>query len=94
MFIEAGYNIAFECTSETPLLLMVHIRPERRTDLTAPESFTLWPDIPYRTYTDHFGNICTRLTAPVGPLSLTAASPKSCRRAQVSTRSMNCPTMS
>ena len=72
MLIEAGYNIAFECTSETPLLLMVHIRPERHADLTAPEKFTLSPDIPYRTYTDHFGNICTRLTAPVGTLSLSS----------------------
>ena len=70
MFIEAGYNISFECTSETPLLLMVHIRPERHVDLTAPEKFTLWPDIPYRTYTDHFGNICTRIIAPAGTLSL------------------------
>ena len=70
MFIEAGYNISFECTSETPLLLMVHIRPERHVDLTAPEKFTLWPDIPYRTYTDHFGNICTRMIAPAGTLSL------------------------
>ena len=70
MLIEAGYNIAFECTSETPLMLMVHIRPERRADLNAPEKFTLWPDVPYRTYTDHFGNICTRVIAPVGRLSL------------------------
>jgi transglutaminase-like putative cysteine protease len=70
LFIEAGYNIAFECTSETPLLLMVHIRPERRADLNAPEKFTLWPDVPYRTYTDHFGNICASLTAPAGTLSL------------------------
>jgi transglutaminase-like putative cysteine protease len=70
LLIEAGYNIAFECASETPLLLMVHIRPERRADLNAPEKFTLWPDVPYRKYTDHFGNICTRMIAPVGRLSL------------------------
>jgi transglutaminase-like putative cysteine protease len=70
LLIQAGYSIGFECTSETPLLLMVHIRPERRADLTAPETFTLWPDVPYRTYTDYFGNICTRLIAPAGTLSL------------------------
>ncbi len=70
MLISAGFNIAFECTAETPLLLMVHIRPERRRDLREPEKFTFYPDLRYRTYTDGFGNICTRLTAPVGRLSL------------------------
>jgi len=70
MLIRAGYSIAFECTAETPLLLMVHIRPERHGDLREAEKFTLHPQTPYRTYTDGFGNICTRLIAPVGRLSL------------------------
>ena len=70
MLIEAGYRIAFECPSETPLLLMVHIRPERRADLRSPETLTLSPEVPHRSYTDHFGNICTRLIAPVGRLVL------------------------
>ena len=70
MLIRAGYKLAFECTEPTPLLLMVHVRPERRADLREPEKFTLSPTIPFRTYTDGFGNICTRLTAPVGRLSL------------------------
>jgi len=54
LLIRAGYNIAFECTAPTPLLLMVHIRPERRADLVEPETFTLYPEIPYRIYTDSF----------------------------------------
>lgn len=70
MLIRAGYRIAFECNAETPLLLMVHIRPERHADLREPEHFTLSPDIPYRKYTDGFGNTCTRLVAPTGRLSL------------------------
>jgi transglutaminase-like putative cysteine protease len=70
LLIQGGYDIAFECSAKTPLLLMVHIRPERHADLRTPENLTLSPNLPYRTYTDHFGNICTRLTAPVGKLSL------------------------
>jgi len=70
MLIHAGYNIAFECAAETPLLLMVHIRPDRHRDIREPEKFTLYPQTPYRTYTDGFGNVCTRLVAPVGRLSL------------------------
>jgi transglutaminase-like putative cysteine protease len=70
LLIRAGYNIAFECTAPTPMLLMVHIRPERRADLVEPETFTLYPEIAHRTYVDSFGNVCTRLAAPVGRLSL------------------------
>jgi transglutaminase-like putative cysteine protease len=70
VLIRGGYNIAVDCTAPTPLLLMVHLRPERHVDLQEPEKFTLVPEIPYRTYTDGFGNVCTRLVAPVGRLSL------------------------
>lgn len=70
MLIRAGFNFAFECSAPTPLLLMMHVRPERRCDLREPETLTLHPSIPYRTYNDNFGNVCTRLEAPVGRLSL------------------------
>ena len=70
MLIRGGYNIAVECTAPTPLLLMVHLRPECRPDLQEPETFTLVPQIPARTYLDGFGNVCTRLVAPAGRLSL------------------------
>jgi transglutaminase-like putative cysteine protease len=70
MLIRGGYSIAVECTAPTPLLLMVHLRPERRKDLHEPEKFTVYPEVPFRTYIDGFGNVCTRLVAPVGRLSL------------------------
>jgi transglutaminase-like putative cysteine protease len=66
VLIKAGYDIAFECTAETPLLAMLHIRPERHSDLQTPENFAVTPGVPYRTYRDGFGNVCTRLVAPVG----------------------------
>ncbi len=31
--IQAGYDIAFQCSQETPILLMLSVRPERQTDL-------------------------------------------------------------
>jgi hypothetical protein len=68
--IRAGFNLAFDCNSETPLLLMVHIRPERRRDLIELEKLTVYPEIPFATYADSFGNICTRLIAPPGRLSI------------------------
>jgi transglutaminase-like putative cysteine protease len=62
--------LAFDCAVPTPLLMMVHIRPERHADLLEQENLTLFPEVPYRTYTDRFGNVCTRLMAPPGRLSL------------------------
>jgi transglutaminase-like putative cysteine protease len=70
VIIRAGYRIAFECTAPTPLLLLVRVRPERESDLVSPEMLTLAPDVPSRTYIDRFGNLCTRLVAPPGVLTL------------------------
>ncbi len=66
MIIRAGYSIAFDCLAPTPLLLLLNVRPERRTDLVTPEVLTVAPDTPYRSSQDRFGNICTRLLAPAG----------------------------
>ncbi len=69
MLIRAGYNIAYECTADTPMLLMMHLRPERRADLQTPESFTVEPYAPYSNYFDTFGNFCTQLVAPPGVIT-------------------------
>jgi transglutaminase-like putative cysteine protease len=66
LLIRCGYDIAFECTAPTPLLLMLHIRPERHADLQTPETFAVSPAAPFRSYYDVFGNVCTRLVAPPG----------------------------
>ncbi|HEY0107156.1 MAG TPA: transglutaminase family protein [Rhizomicrobium sp.] len=66
MLIRAGYDIAYQCTQPTPMLLTLHVRPERHADLRSPENFAVTPWVPYRTYRDSFGNVCTRLVAPAG----------------------------
>ncbi|HEY0302270.1 MAG TPA: transglutaminase family protein [Rhizomicrobium sp.] len=66
MLIRAGYDIAFECTADTPMLAMLHVRPERHGDLQTTENFAVTPNVPYRIYRDGFGNVCTRLVAPAG----------------------------
>jgi transglutaminase-like putative cysteine protease len=70
MLIRAGYNIAYQCAAETPMLLMVHVRPERQADLRTPETLSVTPAIAHRNYLDRFGNVCTRLVAPPGRLTL------------------------
>jgi transglutaminase-like putative cysteine protease len=72
LLIEAGFEIAFECPAPTPMLLQLHVRPEREPDLGAPEHLNVDPYTPYRTYIDQFGNRCTRLVAPAGVLKLSS----------------------
>ncbi len=69
MLIKAGYNIAYECSADTPMLLMMHIRPERHPDLQTPEVFSVEPYVSYRNYYDSFGNFCTQLMAPPGQIA-------------------------
>ena len=70
MLIKGGFNFAFDCNTFTPILLMMHVRPERAHDFVEPELFTLVPNIPCSTHRDAFGNICTRLIAPPGHTSI------------------------
>lgn len=70
MLIQGGYDIAFSCKAETPMLLQVHLRPELSNRLEKPEAFRLDPPIPHRSYVDDFGNRCTRIIAPAGLLTL------------------------
>jgi transglutaminase-like putative cysteine protease len=71
VLIRAGYNIAYECTADTPMLLTMHVRPERQADLLMPEAFRIDPFVPYNNYFDGFGNFCTRLLAPPGRITFT-----------------------
>jgi transglutaminase-like putative cysteine protease len=68
--IQAGFEIAFKCAAPTPMLLQVHVRPERAVDLEQPEHLQTTPYTSYTTYIDDFGNCCTRLVAPLGVLRL------------------------
>jgi transglutaminase-like putative cysteine protease len=68
--IRAGYDIAFECFQETPMIVMLSIRPERESDLLTPHQIQLSNGVIRRDYRDAFGNTCTRLVAPQGLLEI------------------------
>ena len=70
LLIQGGYDIAFNTKAPTPMLLQVHLRPELRKRLKTPERLRFDPPVPFRTYTDSFGNICTRLVTPRGLLNI------------------------
>jgi transglutaminase-like putative cysteine protease len=70
MKIRIGYELAFRSSTPTPAILMLSVHPSRLKDLAAPHRITFDPPIPSQTYTDHFGNICTRVVMPAGNLAI------------------------
>jgi transglutaminase-like putative cysteine protease len=72
MHIRVGYDIVQDCAGPTPMMLLLSTRPERSVDLVTPQVMRVEPDLPPRTYVDRFGNICTRLLAPRGPVRVSA----------------------
>ncbi len=66
MIIRAGYRIAFECASATPMLLHLNVHPSRASDLMSPDVVRATPNLATRAYHDLFGNRVTRVEAPAG----------------------------
>ena len=66
MLIEAGFDIAFECPAQTPILLQLSVHPSRDADLLTPDKITCDPILATRSYIDHFGNRVTRVEVPAG----------------------------
>ena len=70
MKITAGYDIAFECFQETPMVLMLSVHPSRQPDLLTDHFIRFSPKVNAREYLDTFGNMCTRLVAPPGLMEI------------------------
>ncbi|CAO4174027.1 Transglutaminase-like putative cysteine protease [Methylorubrum aminovorans] len=72
MLIKTGYDITFETDAATPMSLLLSVHPSRQGDLRSPETIRFDPPIPQRQTLDAFGNVCTRIVAPAGRLSISA----------------------
>jgi transglutaminase-like putative cysteine protease len=68
--IRAGYDIAFQCFQETPIVLMLSIEPSRTRDLLSKHEIKFSPQVVARDYLDLFGNTCTRIVAPGGLIEI------------------------
>jgi transglutaminase-like putative cysteine protease len=68
--IRAGYDIAFQCSQETPMVLMISIEPARSRDLLSEHRIRFSPNIASHDYADMFGNTCTRIVAPPGRIEI------------------------
>ena len=68
--IRAGYDIAFECYQDVPMVFLLSVHPSREKDLLSPQRIELRPDIRARQGLDPFGNVWTRFLAPAGRLEI------------------------
>jgi transglutaminase-like putative cysteine protease len=66
----AGYDIAFQCVQEMPMVLMLSVHPSRQADLRTEHVIRFSRGVTSRDYRDAFGDICTRLVAPPGLLEI------------------------
>lgn len=71
MKIRLGYELIFNCPQPTPMLLMLTVHYSRMAHLITPDNLITNPELPIHSYRDGFGNVCSRLVAPAGPLVLT-----------------------
>ncbi|TXM92406.1 transglutaminase family protein [Methylobacterium sp. WL30] len=72
MLVQTGFTIAFNTFGPTPMNLLLNVRPERRADLVTPEVIAFDPPVPATQHVDAFGNVCTRIVAPGGRITMSA----------------------
>jgi transglutaminase-like putative cysteine protease len=70
MKIRAGYELVYDCPQPTPMLLMLSVHPSRSGDLLTPHEMSFDPPVDATHYRDGFNNVCTRIVAPTGRLTI------------------------
>jgi transglutaminase-like putative cysteine protease len=70
MEIKVGFEISYQAAQPTPMVMMLSIHPSRRADIIGHETIIAEPDVRIGYYRDSFGNICGRLVAPAGDVTL------------------------
>jgi transglutaminase-like putative cysteine protease len=70
MLIRIGYELGISCPGPTPIIASLEVRPERRIDLVREQPAQITPGVPATLYTDGFGNLCRRFTAPAGETTI------------------------
>src|SRR6201994_1382410 len=75
MEIKVGFEITYTAVQATPMVTMLSLHPSRYSDIVGTESITAepvagGPEVPIGFYRDSFGNVCGRLVAPAGGVTL------------------------
>jgi len=70
MKLRVGYDLVYECEQATPMMLMLNTHYSRVQDVLSPDVLKVDPPVPITQYRDGFGNLCSRIVAPAGRISL------------------------
>jgi transglutaminase-like putative cysteine protease len=70
MQIRVGFEMVYEFAARTPVVLMLNVHPSRASDMIEPDQLRITPALPVTRYLDAFGNLCSRLVAPAGELTI------------------------
>lgn len=70
MQIRLGYELKYTFPQPTPMILTLSVHYSRVSDLLHPDHLRTAPALQVRSYRDGFGNWCSRLVAPAGPLRI------------------------
>src|SRR5437870_4100677 len=70
MLIRLGYDIEFDLPCAVPFVSLLSVHPSRVHDLREPDELTVEPSTPVHSYSDSYGNRCTRFVARKGPVRL------------------------
>ena len=65
MWLRTSCDFTFDMTAPVPFVLMLRPRSGAQQWVTR-EEYRLEPSVPVYEFTDHYGNLCQRLTAPTG----------------------------
>ena len=72
MQIRAGFEMVYDCPQPTPMILNLNVHFTRVSDLVSRDDLVFDPPVPVSAYRDSFGNWCTRIVAPKGPMRISA----------------------
>jgi transglutaminase-like putative cysteine protease len=70
MEIRVGFEFTYTAAQPTPMVIMLSIHPSRYSDIIGTETIVAEPGVPIGFYRDSFGNVCGRLVAPAGGVTL------------------------
>jgi len=73
MLIRYGFHIEIEVTQRTPVVTVLDVHPDRRSDIRSERPFSIAPAMPVTSYQDGYGNLCQRFVAEPGVTALRCA---------------------
>ena len=72
MQIRVGFEMAYQCFHDTPMIVQLHVHDSRRADLVQQDDVVTDPPVPITLYRDFYDNVCGRLVAPAGRFVLSS----------------------